>query len=279
MAFDPQALLSMEPIVTRQKFSQRDTMLYAVGVGARELEFIYEDGLTALPTMAAIMGYPGFFWRDTALGVDWRKVLHAEQSVVIHAPLPVSGDLRGETRIDAIWDKGADKGSIVRSVREIHDEADERHIATVAMSTFLRGNGGCGGSPGRPPDPRVLPDRPSDETILMPTAANQAEIYRLSGDFNPLHIDPAVARTAGFDRPILHGMCTYAVVGRALLASLCDNDAVRLRRLDARLSAPVYPGETISVEIWRNSANTAAFRAKVAERDVVVLNNGYTEFA
>lgn len=278
MSFDPAKLLSMDPLVTRQRLTERDTMLYAVGVGARELPFIYEEQLVALPTMAAIMGYPGFFWRDSALGIDWSKVLHAEQSIVIHAPLPTSGELRGETRITAIWDKGAAKGSIARSEREIYDERDGTHIATVAMSTFLRGNGGHGGSEGSAPAPHQLPERTADAIVTLPTADNLAEIYRLSGDFNPLHVDPAVARAAGFERPILHGMCTYAIAGRALLASICDNDPARLKRLDVRFSAPVYPGETIETEIWHEDEGKAGFRAKVAERDVVVLTNGYAEF-
>ncbi|WP_170001848.1 MaoC family dehydratase [Pseudopontixanthobacter vadosimaris] len=278
MAFDPQALLAMDPIVTHHIITPRDTMLYALGVGARQLDFIYEETLEALPTMAVVLAYPGFFWRDPAFGVTWQKVLHGEQSTRIHAPLPVEGTVRGETRIEAIYDKGADKGSLAFSAREIYDEDGGTHLATVRMSSFLRGDGGHGGSDGEPPRPHPVPDREADAVVTLPTAANQAEIYRLSGDYNPLHIDPAVAEAAGFAAPILHGLCTYGVVGRALLAELCDNDPTRLTRMDVRFSSPVYPGETIVTEIWREGDGSASFRARAAERDLVVINNGYAEF-
>lgn len=277
MAFDPGKLLAMEPIVTHHELTARDTMLYALGVGADELAFTYEDGLKALPTMAVVMAYPGFFWREPELGIDWKRILHGEQSTILHAPLPIAGRLRGETRIEAIYDKGADKGAIARAVRRIYDEGDGTHIATATMHTFLRGNGGHGGSEGSPPAPHPLPERPADETVTIATAGNQAAIYRLSGDYNPLHIDPEVAKAAGFDRPILHGLCTYGVAGRALLKALCGNDPARLGRMDVRFSAPVYPGETIATEIWREGDGKAAFRSKVTERDLVVLTNGYVE--
>jgi acyl dehydratase len=282
MTFDPGKLLAMDPIVTHHRLTARDTMLYALGVGADELAFTYEDGLKALPTMAVIMAYPGFFWREPELGIDWKRILHGEQSTEIHAPLPVEGQLRGETKIEAIYDKGADKGAIARAVRRIYDEGAGTHIATATMHTFLRGNGGNGGnggSEGSPPAPHPLPERAADEIVTLATAGNQAAIYRLSGDYNPLHIDPEVAKAAGFDRPILHGLCTYGVAGRALLKALCGNDPARLGRMDVRFSAPVYPGETIETEIWREGNGKAAFRSKVTERDLVVLTNGYAEIS
>jgi acyl dehydratase len=149
----------------------------------------------------------------------------------------------------------------------------------VRNSSFLRGDGGQGGSSEPQPKPRPLPDRPADEVITLTTAANQAMIYRLSGDYNPLHIDPEVAKTGGFDRPILHGLATFGVAGRAVLAALCNNDSARLKRLDVRFASPVYPGETIRTEIWREGDGIASYRSSVVERDVVVLNNGYVEFA
>lgn len=278
MTFDPHKLLTIQPIVTSYEFTQRDTMLYALGVGAHELPFTYEENLVALPTMAAVMAYPGFLWREPALGIDWRRVLHGEQSVQIHAPLPVAGRLRGETTVDAIYDKGAEKGSIAYVSRRIVDEATEMHLATITSSTFLRGNGGAGGSPGTPPAPHFVPNRPSDGALTLTTAENLAAIYRLSGDYNPLHIDPTVAIAAGFEKPILHGLCSYGVAGRALLKLLCDNDAARLKRMDVRFSTPVYPGETIVTEVWHEGEGRAAFRSTVAERGAVVLNNGYAEF-
>jgi acyl dehydratase len=257
----------MPPIETRQTLTRADVMLYALGVGSTDLAFVYEDGLS---------------WQDPRFGVNWRRVLHGETSVTIHAPLPVEGELIGRTTIGPIFDKGAEKGAIAYQTREIHLR-DGAHIATVRNATMLRNEGGFGGTGEGQPPPHPIPDRPADIVHVLPTAANQAMIYRLSGDLNPLHIDPAVAEAAGFPRPILHGLATYGFAGRAVLATLCDNQAERLKRLDVRFSKPMFPGETIKVEIWRESddetGHRAAFRATVEERGEIVLNNGYAEFA
>ena len=292
MPLDPARLLGMEPIVTRQMLTKRDTILYALGVGASELDFVFEERLKALPTMAVVLGYPGFIWRDPAMGVNWQKILHGEQSTILHAPLPVEGEIIGTTRIEALFDKGADKGAIALVTREIHNGAGT-HLATVRGTTFLRGDGGFGGnhrlsSPAASgsdgdgaPKPHPLPDRAPYSIVTLPTSPDQALIYRLSGDLNPLHIDPAVATGAGFAAPILHGLATYGIVGRALLAGACNNDPARLTRMDARFSSPVYPGETIETAIWDEGAadgrKRLAFRARVVERDLIILTNGYAE--
>lgn len=278
MTIDPAALEAREPIVSRQTVTKRDVMLYALGVGADELAFVYEENLQMLPSMATTLAYPGFVWKDFDLGADWKKVLHGETSIEIHRPLPVEGELIGETKFGPFFDKGADKGTVAYQTREIRD-ADGNLLVTVRNGSFLRGDGGQGGSSEPQPRPRPLPDRPADEVITLTTAANQALIYRLSGDYNPLHIDPEVAKVGGFDRPILHGLATFGVVGRAVLAALCGNESSRLRRLDARFASPVYPGETIRTEIWREGDGVASYRASVVERDLVVLNNGYVEYS
>lgn len=278
MTIDPAALEARAPIVSRQTVTKRDVMLYALGVGADELAFVYEENLQMLPSMATTLAYPGFVWKDFDLGADWKKVLHGETSIEIHRPLPVEGELTGETKFGPFYDKGADKGTVACQTREIRD-ADGNLLVTVRNGSFLRGDGGQGGSAEPQPKPRPLPDRPADEVITLTTAANQAMIYRLSGDYNPLHIDPEVAKAGGFDRPILHGLATFGVAGRAVLAALCDNQSSRLKRLDARFASPVYPGETIRTEIWRESPGVASYRASVVERDLVVLNNGYVEYA
>lgn len=278
MAIDREKLLAMPPIVAEQRLERRDVMLYALSVGASELPFVFEEGLVALPTMAVVLGYPGFIWRDTAIGADWKRLLHAEQFLEIHQPLPVEGMIRGETRFEEIYDKGPDKGAIVLSSRRIFDEAGAL-LATATATTFLRGDGGCGGPASGAPAPHPIPERAADVVEVMPTAPNQAMLYRLLGDYNPLHIDPAVAKAAGFEQPILHGLCTYAVAGRAILRALLGNEAARLKRLDLRFSAPVYPGESITLEIWREGAGRAAFRARVAERGQLVLNHGLAEFS
>ena len=279
MALDPDRLLKLPPQETRHSFTTRDTILYALGVGADDLRFVYEKDLQALPTMAVVLAYPGFFWQDPAYGIDWKKILHGETSVELFATLPTAGDLHGRTTIDAIYDKGADKGAIVLSSRRIEDSAGT-HLATVRNTLFLRGDGGFGGQSEGAPRPHPLPtDRVPDHVVTLATIQNQALIYRLSGDYNPLHADPAVAQAAGFPRPILHGLCTYGVAGRAILAALCGNDPARLKRMDVRFSSPVFPGETIKVEIWREDGDRAAFRATAEERGIVVLNNGYAELA
>ncbi|WP_422932924.1 MaoC/PaaZ C-terminal domain-containing protein [Sphingobium cupriresistens] len=277
MAFDPQRLIDLPPIETRQTINPFKVMLYALGVGADELPFVYEDGLEALPTMVATMAYAGSVWRDPAYGVTWQKMLHAETHMTLHAPLPVKGELTSHTAFGPVVDKGADKGAILYQTRQIHAD-DGRHIATVRNTNFLRGDGGFGGSSEGQITPHPIPRRAPDLRIALPTADNQALLYRLSGDMNPLHIDPRAARSAGFARPILHGMATYGVVGRALLRVLADNRPDRIRRMDARFSAPVFPGETIETAIWREGPGAAAFAARVVERDCIVLNHGYVTF-
>lgn len=278
MAFDPQALLALPPLETVHRFTERDTILYALGVGADELVFTYEDGLKALPTMAVVLAYPGFIWRDPRYGVNWQKIVHAEQRTRIHRPLPVKGEVRGETRITAIHDKGAEKGSLALVERKIFDTATGELIAETGMTTFLRGNGGAGGSEGQPPKPVAVPaDRPADACVTLQTAPGQAVLYRLSGDLNPLHIDPKVAQAAGFERPILHGLATYGFAGRALLAARCGNDPARLVAMDCRFTAPVYPGEALETEIWDGADGRLHFRTRVPERGVVVLDNGVAE--
>jgi acyl dehydratase len=286
MALDYDFLMGQPPMINRQVLTARDTILYALGVGAamdaptdpEELRFVYESGLKALPTMAVVLAYPGFWAGDPKYGLAWQKILHGEQSIELHRTLPVEGTLRGETTIDAIYDKGADKGAILYSSRRITDEATGELIATARQSTFLRGDGGFGGQSEGAPQPHPTPAREPDVTLRMVTREGQALVYRLSGDANPLHIDPEVAVRAGFPRPIFHGLGTYGVVGRAALKALCGNQPERLKRFDARFSSPVYPGETLDVAIWREGPGRAALRARAVERDLVVLQNGYVEF-
>jgi acyl dehydratase len=278
MAIDPDRLLTMPPIITRQTLTPQGTILYALGVGTTELDFLFEERLKALPTMAVTLAYPGFIWRDPALGANWQKILHGEQSTTLHAPLPVEGEIVGSTVIEALYDKGADKGALAMVTREIHDGSGT-HLATSRSMTFLRGDGGFGGSPAGAPVPHPVPGRAPDDIVTLTTAANQALIYRLSGDLNPLHIDPDVAKAGGFEAPILHGLATYGVIGRALLAARCGNEPARLKRIDGRFSAPVYQGETIETSIWDEEGGKLAFRARVVERDKIVFTNGYAETA
>lgn len=283
MEFDPERLLRLPPRITHHQVTQRDTILYALGVGAgqdpqwNDLKFVYESGLQALPTMAVVLAYPGFWQREPQYGIDWKRVLHAEQSVLFHAPLPVEGEVRGELTIDHIVDKGAAKGALLYSTRRVFDTGNETLLATVRQVSFLRGDGGRGGAAEAPTQPYPIPEAEPDVRQPLFSRPEQALIYRLSGDYNPLHLDPAVAADAGLPRPILHGLCTYGIVGRALLSALCGNEPGRLARLDCRFSAPVFPGETLELRVWHQASGRSAFQLWVPERNSLVLNNGLVE--
>ncbi|KQX18596.1 MULTISPECIES: MaoC/PaaZ C-terminal domain-containing protein [unclassified Sphingomonas] len=277
MALNPAALVAKPPIETLHKLSKEDVILYGLGVGASELPFLYEKGLKVLPTMAFTMATPGFFWPEPEYDVDWRRILHGESYARIHKPLPTSGNLVGRTTFGPVYDKG-DKGAIVYQNREIFTENGEL-VASIRSGSFLRGDGGNGGTADSQPAPHPIPARPATAIIDMATAETQALIYRLSGDMNPLHADPEIAADGGFPRPILHGLCTLGVAFRAVLAELCDNEPERVKALGARFASPVYPGETIRVEIWSDGDHHGSFRASIPDRDVIVLNNGLVEFA
>jgi acyl dehydratase len=286
VALDYDLIMGMAPMETRQALTVRDTILYALGVGAGldaptdpgELQYVYEEGLKALPTMAVVLGYPGFWAKDPRYGIDWKRLLLGEESIQIHRPLPVEGAILGVTTIDEIYDKGPDKGAVMYSSRKIYDEASGDLIATARKGAFLRGDGGCGGSKESAPAPHPLPDRAPDLALDMQTRPEQALIYRLSGDYNPLHVDPATAAAGGFPRPILHGLVSYAIAGRAVISALCDGRPEQLKRIDARFSSPVFPGETLSVDLWREGPGRAAFRVRIAARGVTALQNGYVEY-
>jgi acyl dehydratase len=268
-----------------EEYTEKDTMLYALGLGlgdeptaAGQLRFVYEDGLSALPTMAVVLGYPGLYLRDPATGVDWKQMLHGEQGLVVHRPLAPSGRVVSTNRIDAVVDKGAGRGALVYSSREQRDAATGEPIVTLTSTAFCRADGGFGGPSGPIRPEHAVPERAPDHVVVRRTLSQSALIYRLCGDRNPIHVDPAVAAAGGFERPILHGLCTYGIAGYSVLAAVCAAEAARLKRLDTRFSAPVLPGDVIETRIWREGEGRAAFRCLVPERDVIVLDNGYAEF-
>lgn len=276
---DPERLMGWQFAECAQSYGKRDTILYALGLGCgadpcdeRELRYVYEEGLQALPTMATVLASPGNWLRDAAAGVDYLKVVHGEQWLELHRPLPPEGAVSGRSRVTAVLDKGTGKGTLIYVERKLFAGAEA--LATVTMSVFARGDGGFGGTAG--PPPRTLEPVPDDTPELacdIATLPGQALLYRLSGDYNALHADPGVARAAGFRAPILHGLCTYGIAGRAVVKSCCNGDASRLAALEARFSAPVYPGETLRTELWRDG-DTVRFRTKVLERGVAVLTHG-----
>ena len=285
MAIDYDKLMNWPFPVVEQTIAPKDCILYALGLGLgadpldeRQLRFVYEDGLLALPTQAVVTAYPGFWVKDPESGIDEVKILHGEQEIEVYRPLPVDGRVTAQTRITAIVDKGKEKGALIFSERTVKDVATGEAVATLRHTSFARGNGGFGGPTGPTPAPHRLPEREPDLVRDLPTLPQAALIYRLSGDYNPLHADPRVAKAAGFKAPILHGLCSLGVAGHAILASCCDYEPGRFKGLKLRFSAPVYPGETIRTEMWRDGG-VVSFRARVVERDVVVLNNGRAEVA
>ncbi|HEY2178681.1 MAG TPA: MaoC/PaaZ C-terminal domain-containing protein [Caulobacteraceae bacterium] len=270
-------------------YGDKDVMLYALGIGlgadpldARELAFVYEKGLKVVPTAATVLAARGRATRaESSLPqglrvsqINYLMVVHGEQKVELHRPLPAEGTFTAASRTIGAYDKGKDKGAVVINETVWTNEAGEK-VATLTGSTFARGDGGFGGPSEGAPVPHAVPNRKADMSLDFRTRADQALLYRLNGDRNPLHSDPDVARMAGFERPILHGLCTYGITCRAVLAGITDYDAQAIASHEARFSAPVFPGDTITVDLWRDG-ETISFEARVKDRDVTVIKNGKT---
>jgi len=262
-----------------QTYTDKDTMLYAVSLGfgqdpldASQLAFVYEKALQAVPTMPAILCHPGRWTADPRLGVTLNKVVHGEQRVFLHQPVAPAGRLYARARVTAVEDKG-EKGAVIHAARTLFDVDTNLPVASILHSTFCRADGGFGRSFGEAPEATPCPGRAPDHEIDVTTRPEQALIYRLNIDRNPLHVDPGYAAKAGFDRPILHGLCTYGLAVRALLPTVAQGDAGNLKSVECRFSRPVFPGETIRFQIW-DDGDRAHFRARVEARDVTVLDSG-----
>lgn len=262
-------------------YTDKDVILYALSVGAggdtldqSELRLVYEKDLHALPTFAAVLAHPGAWITDPKFGVNYLKLLHGEQSLEVHAPLPPSAQVEAAYRVVAVSDKGEGKGALVFFEKAISDAGSGQLLCTVSSTLFLRADGGCGGF-GTPPAPLpAAPEHGFEVLDELKTGIHWALLYRLNGDRNPLHVDPAASAKAGFDRPILHGLCTYGIAGYLLVRSVCALDPARLRSLNVRFSSPVFPGESIRLEGAR-SPDGVFFRAVVPERNQVVLSQGF----
>jgi len=283
MAFDYEQLKNYPVPDAQSVLLPEKVITYALGIGMGadpvdegQLRYVYEDNLAVAPMMACVIGYPGFWLKREDTGVDWAQVLHGEQEFELFEPFEVAQAYIGHTEVIEIYDKGPEKGAIVVSERVIKNRDSGNLVAITRQTNFCRGDGGCGGPGGSAPAPHSIPDSDPDMSVETPTLLQSALLYRLSGDFNPLHADPAVAKEAGFDRPILHGLCTLGHAGHALLKSVCDYDPTRMKKLRLRFTAPVFPGETLRTDIWRDG-NSVSFRTVVVERDVQVLGNGYLE--
>ncbi|MET0185187.1 MAG: MaoC/PaaZ C-terminal domain-containing protein [Achromobacter sp.] len=264
----------------KQTYTEKDTILYALGIGlgadpmdTRQLVYVYEANLRAFPTQSVVLAYPGFWMRDPRAEIDWVKLVHGEQRLQMHRPLPAAGTVTARTRVTHVIDKGADRGALVVSERTLLGPDGEK-IATISQTTFCRGDGGFGQGDESPPPLPATPNTPPDQTVTLAISPRAALIYRLSADPNPLHIDPEVARQAGYPRPILHGLATYGVAAQAVVQACCGHDAQRLTGLDLRFSAPVYPGETLAVDLWQDGPGRVRLLARVPARDKVVLSHG-----
>lgn len=280
MALNYQALVSRKFPPIEHTYSDRDTILYALSLGlgadrARgdELAYVYEDTLVAFPTMTAIMGTPGPWYKDPVLEIGWQYVVHAEQGLMVFKEIPASATVICTTSLDSVVDKGPGRGAIVHMKRSIHQKATGDLLAELRIGSFLRKDGGYGGPSGVPSKLPPLPTRHHDHEIVTTTSDQAALLYRLNGDMNPLHVDPNAASKAGFSRPILHGLCTYGIVAVAVMRSIGCN-ASAIRSFSARFTAPVYPGETIKTETWKLGEKSFGFRALSMQQALVVLDNG-----
>ena len=274
MPINPDAVGSTsEP--TRHSWTSKDALLYAVGVGAgheplEELEFTTENSADVtqrvLPTMAVVLGFGGSAFGKIG-DFNPAMLVHGEQSIELHREIPVEGEIETVGEITGIYDKG--KGAVVVSESRSTLVSDGEPLFTKTMSAFIRGEGGWGGDRG-PANTWERPDRDPDESVTYTTRPEQALIYRLSGDRNPLHADPQFAAMGGFDRPILHGLCTYGFTGRALLRTLCDGDPSRFRSMYGRFSSPVFPGEELTINVWRTDDGSALFQTEGGDGRVVL---------
>jgi acyl dehydratase len=262
-----------------RSWDSKDALLYAVGVGAglgdplAELEFTTENSAgieqKVLPTYAVLIAQG----RTMASLGDFNRAMlvHAEQAIELHRPLPVAGTVRTTSTVTGIYDKGS--GALVVTENVAVDAATGEPLATARSSAFIRGEGGFGGERGTDAA-WDRPDREPDHQVTYQTRPEQALIYRLSGDRNPLHVDPKFAAGGGFDRPILHGLCTYGVTGRALLHTLCGSDPARFLSMSGRFSRPVWPGESLTISVWRQDGSDTALFQTTKDDGTVVIDRG-----
>ncbi|MHB1447366.1 MAG: MaoC/PaaZ C-terminal domain-containing protein [Acidimicrobiales bacterium] len=268
---------------TERSWTSKDALIYALGVGAgvedptgKELEFTTENsrGVTqrVLPTFAVIVGGAGGGMRNIG-SFNPAMLVDGGRTVEFHRPLPVEGKIKSRGRVTGVYDKGS--GAVVASESESVDAESGEALFDLKSQVFIRGEGGFGGDRG-PSGPRnVPPDRAPDKVVTYETRPDQALIYRLSGDRNPLHSDPEFAKTAGFTRPILHGLCTYGFTGRALLHALCGSEPERFKSMEGRFSKPVMPGDALSVKMWVDG-NQAVFLTESSSGDVVIDQGLFT---
>uniref|UniRef100_A0A2K5HD21 Hydroxysteroid 17-beta dehydrogenase 4 n=1 Tax=Colobus angolensis palliatus TaxID=336983 RepID=A0A2K5HD21_COLAP len=268
-------------------YTELEAIMYALGVGAsikdpKDLKFVYEGSsdFSCLPTFGVIVGQKSLMGGGLAeipgLSINFAKVLHGEQYLELYKPLPRAGKLKCEAIVADVLDKGS--GVVI--IMDVYSYSEKELICHNQFSLFLVGSGGFGGK--RTSDKVkvavAIPNRPPDAVLTDTTSLNQAALYRLSGDWNPLHIDPNFASLAGFDKPILHGLCTFGFSARRILQQFADNDVSRFKAIKARFAKPVYPGQTLQTEMWKEG-NRIHFQTKVQETGDIVISNAYVDLA
>jgi acyl dehydratase len=285
MAIDARSLLERRFAPVRQRWGWRDAVSYALALGlgdgeeawdADVLPFLYEQGtapLRIVPGFACVLGDPGFWMREPGTGMDWARLVHAQQDTEWFGALPPEGEAVGQEKVVQVWDRGEGKGAVYVIEREVSDAASGRLLARLRMTVLGRGDGGFGGER----EPRRIsmpwPQREPDLVVSRRTLTQSPLLYRLSADPNPLHADPAVARAAGFERPILHGLCSYGLLSWIVVRQFADGAPARLRSLSLRFTAPVYPGDTLRCEFWRE-AERVLFRVRSTASGGTVLDRG-----
>jgi acyl dehydratase len=277
MPLDYERIMAYRPGDTPVAYGPRDCIIYALGIGVGmdpmdwgQLKFVYEKELTAFPSMAVVLGRHGPLLKPE-FGVDQRMMVAAALRLVLHEPLAIEGKLTTRPRVREVIDKGADSAAIIEMTRDLL-APDGRVVATVDNSTLVRKHGGFGGKVREIAPPHEVPDRTPDAVVELPTPANLALVYRLTGDENPLHSDPDRAQSVGFPRPILHGAATFGIASHAVVRHI-GYRSEDLGAIEARFVRPVYPGDTLRTELWREG-NRLSFQTRALGRDGLVLTNG-----
>jgi acyl dehydratase len=282
MPLNPEAIRSHPFAPIEETLTDTACMLYALSIGvgrdpldADDLPYVYEDGLHVFPSMPVVLGRPGFWMGTPGLGINPKMVVHGTQRLRIHRPLMAGATFVAVNRVLELVDKGASGGAIIVTERTLHDKASGALLASMEAGNFCRTDGGFGGPRSPSHEFAAVPDRVPDASCEIPTVANQALYYRLNGDRNPLHASPAFAKQAGFDKPILHGLCSFGIATHTLIRH--GGHGGPLRSIEARFSKPVFPGETIRFDMW-NKPDGVAFRACASSTGMVVLDRGLATF-
>lgn len=281
MAIDLDKLLNFPAKEEDITYSKRDTILYALGIcigfepmDERQLRYVYERDLIAFPTIAMAVGHPGWWLGDA--GLEASRTVHAQKRMEVLAPMPAEGTVHTRSIVTGAEDKGPGKGMLVHTQRDIWDKRSGQHLSRQINTIMARGMGGIGGPKTPARTPHIVPERAPDLHCDLPTIPQQALLFRLNGDKHPIHVDPEFVRNSGFPHTILHGLATMAICAHAIVRSCCDYDASAIKGLECRFTKPVFPGDVIRTEIWRDGAQIS-FRARVSSRDEVVVEHGLFE--